>query len=200
MIDYTEQHINAWLQIFTHFPQCTWQRGAPSVMSVCFLLHNQKKKKKSVLQNTSTDKLILHFGRALPPSLRWADAAPQQFQPWAHPPPSRCTEERFKHLFVSTAIQMYSAPCHIGCSLRQPTSRALQPRCLLLSLSIAPDRFSLLLWSALCISNIHPNPTPALTCGGPSCISPSHICVRAKMFLFLSWAVTMCTSCFHAWF
>lgn len=31
--------------------------------------------------------------------------------------PSRCTEKRFKHLFVSTAIQMYSASCHSGSSL-----------------------------------------------------------------------------------
>lgn len=55
--------------------------------------------------------------------------------------PSRCTKKRFKHLFMSTAIQMYSASCHSGCKLSRPTSGALQPRCLLLSLSIAPDCF-----------------------------------------------------------
>lgn len=63
--------------------------------------------------------------------------------------PSRCTEKRFKLLFVSTAIQMYSASCHSGFSLSQPSSRALQPRCLTLSPSVSPDCFSLLLWSAL---------------------------------------------------
>lgn len=33
--------------------------------------------------------------------------------------PSRCAMKHYKHLLVSTAIQMYSASCHSGCSLCQ---------------------------------------------------------------------------------
>ncbi len=62
--------------------------------------------------------------------------------------PSKCTKKRFKHLFVLTAIQMYSASCHTGCSLSQSTSRVLQPRCFLSSLSVALGCFSMLLLSA----------------------------------------------------
>lgn len=52
--------------------------------------------------------------------------------------------------------------CHSGCCLSQPTSRALHPRQLFLSPSIALDCFSLLLWSALLLY-IHPT-CRALTC------------------------------------
>lgn len=57
--------------------------------------------------------------------------------------PSRCSKKCFEHLFASTAIQLYSTSCHSSCSLSLPTSRALQPRRLLLSPSIALDCFSL---------------------------------------------------------
>lgn len=111
----------------------------------CYI--KKRKRKKTRVQNTSTGNWTnAHFGQSLRPSSELTQSH-SNFSPRLIP--LRCSEKRFKHLLASTAIQMYSASCHSGSSLSQPTSRVLQPRRLLPSPSIAPHCFSLLLWSAL---------------------------------------------------
>lgn len=207
---FNESHSKDNRDILHIFPHCTWESQSKELHNVvlrvmssaswnfCFFFSfkiNERKKKTYAKMHQHKSEVICILAKASHPLSSELTQPHSKFS--LRLIPSRCNEKRFKQLFVSTAIQMYSASCHSDCSLSQPTNRALHPGQLLLSLSIALDCFSLLLLSALpCLVHIH------RTCLVSDLQGLLHISLHIRMSKNIPFfhEVTMCTSCFYSWY
>lgn len=146
------------------------------IISWKLLLHEKRKKEKMYATKYISRKLSWSSLWTKPATL--SSELPQPHSNFSlQLIPSRCSKKRFEHLFVSTAIQMYSASCHSGCSVSLPTRASTQA----LTLTVS-DCFSLLLHLPCSLNPPYPTSSDLQS---PVHISPCIVLYRGRNIISL---------------